>query len=234
MKIKSKNQIYCFKYCPNINLIMELEREFKFLKKLEDCPYVVKSFGRKIVDDKYGIILEFCERGNLAKYFGYHNNNLSNKMKLDIIIQIALALKCLQERKIIHSDLKCENILVVDQSSEKIKIKLSDFGGALFYGIDKEFRCYTIPFAAPENLLRKEPNLKSDIFSFASTCYYIFNINFPFINQEDVKNCKLPNNLSRLNTELQQLFKDCWKFEPKDRPSIEEIIKKLKVIYNKI
>ena len=232
MKIKSKNKEYCFKYFLNTECIDETEREFIFLQKLEDCPYIVKSYGRKEIEGKYGIILEYCKGGNLRKYL--RHNNLSSKIKLDIILQFALALEYLQNKKIIHSDLKCENILVVDESSDKIKIKLSDFGGALNYGKDKHFRCYTPEFAAPEMLLKKEPNLKSDIFSFASTCYYIFINKYPFIKKEDIIKCNLPNLSILKNKELQTLFEDCWKFDPNDRPSIEEIMNRIKKMYNKI
>ena len=233
--IKSKNKLYCFKYYINESDIEETERELNFLEELKDCPYVVKFYGRKIINNYYGLILEFCKGGNLAKYLDNHKNDLSNKIKLDIIFQFALALQYLQEKKIIHSDLKCENILIADESSDKINIRLSDFGGSLYYGKDKEFICITPRFAAPEMLLYEEPNLKSDIFSFASTCYYIFNLNFPFQNNEDIINCKLPNNFSRINNkEFEQLLKDCWKLNPNDRPSIKEIIKKIQKILNTI
>ena len=87
----------------------------------------------------------------------------------------------LEEKKIIHRDIKFENILLVNDIDD-CNIKLVDFGFANKVGnIDLEFACGTPGYIAPEVLKGLNCDFKSDIFSAGIvlyTLYYLVNILF--------------------------------------------------------
>ncbi|KAA6389913.1 MAG: putative serine threonine-protein kinase nek2 [Streblomastix strix] len=78
-------------------------------------------------DHKGYIVLEYCSKGDLRKYI----NNLKETrteitpmLAYEIVGQIASSLYQLHSNGILHSDLKPENVLLV----EGFKVKLADFG----------------------------------------------------------------------------------------------------------
>ena len=81
-----------------------------------------------VLHNKY-IFMEYCEFGNLRKFF--NRRELSTKEKVRLMAQIADGIAHLHANDIIHRDVKPENILV-QKINDKAVIKLSDFGVSKF------------------------------------------------------------------------------------------------------
>ena len=77
------------------------------------------------------LMMEFCDYGDLNKYFRDHPAKFDDiNIKLDLMCQIASGLEYLHGQKIIHRDIKPQNILVTNDLSQPGNdiIKIADFG----------------------------------------------------------------------------------------------------------
>ncbi|XP_063048722.1 serine/threonine-protein kinase tousled-like 2 [Engraulis encrasicolus] len=116
-------------------------REYRIHKEL-DHPRIVKLYDYFSLDtDSFCTVLEFCE-GNDLDFYLKQNKLMSEKEARSIVMQIANALKYLNEIRppIIHYDLKPGNILLVNGTACG-EIKITDFGLSKImdddsYGVD--------------------------------------------------------------------------------------------------
>ena len=107
-------------------------QEPKFMKKLSGHRNIVKYIDSFEVQNEIFIIMEFCEEGNMAKYFEHNNTDKRildplTPFKLDIMLQVCGGLLKLHNEKIVHRDLKPDNILFC-RDGEKVVAKLTDLG----------------------------------------------------------------------------------------------------------
>ncbi len=104
---------------------------------------------------------------------------LTNNVKLckKIIYQLLLSIKELHYLKIMHTDIKPENILTnyINKNDKITNIKLTDFGSAIYEGeySSKVFSIQTKEYRAPEIILEYESNEKIDIWSIGCVLYEI-------------------------------------------------------------
>ncbi|MDN4860069.1 protein kinase domain-containing protein, partial [Klebsiella pneumoniae] len=70
---------------------------------------------------------EYMSGGDLANYILHKRNVLSTEQTKSLLKQISDGLSFLNKFGIIHRDLKLENILVTDKSTEAV-LKITDFG----------------------------------------------------------------------------------------------------------
>ena len=77
----------------------------------------------------YYIFMDYCEGGSLYdEYFVKKKNYYEEEQFYDIFYQCMSGYKVLYDKKIMHQDIKPENILI-----RKGVFKLADFGLSLFY-----------------------------------------------------------------------------------------------------
>ena len=90
------------------------------------------------------------------------------------------ALTYLEQKKIAHNDIKPANFLI-DQYG---RIKLTDFGLSKYVHHDKDFSkdfLGSLPFMSPELVSHKPYHpIKSDVWSFGATVYYLVSGKLPF------------------------------------------------------
>ena len=179
---------------------------------------------------------------NSIKNFDNYSKNsffLNDSMKIKIALQIAFVIKYLHSRKIVHCDLKSPNILI----DKNYNIKLGDFGLSRFIGKNSENikgKIGTPHWMAPEILLGGKYEYHSDIFSYGMILWEILTGDIPYNNIDPKKIENLITNEKNIvkvpdygNLILRKLCKSCINYEPEKRPSIDEILKELKNIYDK-
>ncbi|CAL6009704.1 Kinase [Hexamita inflata] len=119
------------------------------------------------------------------------------------IQQILSAFNYLHRHEIAHLDFKPDNVVLKDminQPGYKPILKLIDFGSCKF-GQTQFVRQMTQGYASPEQLLKKEATVQSDMFSLGVVTYIILSGAHPF----DFKN---PSHMN------EQIIKGQWSWNP--------------------
>ena len=117
-------------------------------------------------DKEYAIVMELCD-GNLQNILNKRNSGFNRDEVLDIIKQLNNTFKIMEENKIIHRDLKLENILIKydDKNKSKFTVKLTDYGvSRKILSLSQKCKTYsgTIRTMAPEILEGEEHDIKCD------------------------------------------------------------------------
>ena len=212
--------------------------------------YITSSVGYLIKGEtkelKRYIIFELGSKGCLIKYITCNKQGLDEKNCKLIFAKILLMVKTLHKLGICHRDLKLENILLGDN----YLIKLCDFGFSAIIPKDKNGKAkkikghYGTPqYTAPE-IHRYIPydGEKVDIFSLGVILFNLRTCKFGFINTKDnnvedklydyIKKKNIPGywtklksliNIEGLSEEFKKLYIKMVAYDPKERPTIEEI-----------
>ena len=128
-----------------------IEKEFKILGELPPHENLVRVFPSKMFScHNYYLLMEYCEGGDLLKFTESRKNNpFSEEEIYEMFYQCMNGYKTLYDKKILHQDIKPDNILI-----RKGVYKLADFGLSLFYE-NHDFgrtREGTLRYIAPEKL----------------------------------------------------------------------------------
>lgn len=137
-----------------------------------DHPNLVKLIGIVYDGNKLPqLILPLMTNRNLRTYVKQHKPG--TKRKLEFIFDIAKGMEYLAEQKFVHGDLAARNCLV----DTKGNVFVSDFGLTKDIYLKGYYRLHNpqlaIRWMAPEVLIEDKFTLKSDVWSFAVTCFEI-------------------------------------------------------------
>ncbi|XP_071304436.1 serine/threonine-protein kinase Nek5 isoform X5 [Agelaius tricolor] len=151
---------------------------------------------------------------------------------LSWFVQISLGLKHIHDKKILHRDVKAQNVFL--RNNGKVA-KLGDFGIARQLNSTTEFAhtCVGTPYYLSPEICENRPyNNKTDIWSLGCVLYELCALKHPFqgnsLHELVLKICRgrfqpvSPNYSYDLRILISQLFK----ISPRDRPSINSILKK--------
>ncbi|ONI23651.1 hypothetical protein PRUPE_2G200500 [Prunus persica] len=92
-------------------------------------PNIIRLFEAIQTQDKIYLVLEYCDGGDLAAYIHRHGKVSENVAK-HFMRQLAAGLQVLQEKHLIHRDLKPQNLLLSTTIEETPLLKIGDFGFA--------------------------------------------------------------------------------------------------------
>ena len=166
----------------------EILNEIDILKKLSH-PNIVKIFEFYITKAHYYIVTEYCKDGEL---FSYIKNKYSERQLAVLFYQIFSGLWYLHDHKILHRDIKLENIMISgkekDQSTgeELFWIKIIDFGTAKIFEKNKKEKDVvgSSYYIAPE-VLKQNYNEKCDTWSVGIILYMALVGKAPFDGKDD-------------------------------------------------
>jgi serine/threonine protein kinase len=151
------DQTLAIKILPdNTALVQEtLTREFKTLSQLQH-PNLVRVFdyGTLPPSTPY-FTMELVEGESLRDFLRDRENVPSIPL---IIRQVLKALAYLHGNRILHGDIKPENIVITEDKDRTIETKLLDFGLAMSLGEERKLMSGTLRYLAPEILLHGMPN----------------------------------------------------------------------------
>uniref|UniRef100_A0A672I4C1 non-specific serine/threonine protein kinase n=1 Tax=Salarias fasciatus TaxID=181472 RepID=A0A672I4C1_SALFA len=178
------------------------------------------------------IVMDYCEGGDLFRKINSQEGVLFQEEQiLDWFVQICLALKHVHDRKILHRDIKSQNIFLTRDGT----VQLGDFGIARVLNSTVEFArtCIGTPYyLSPEICENKPYNNKSDIWALGCVLYEMCTLKHAF-EAGNMKNLVLkiicgsyPPVSTHYSQDLRALLRQVFKRNPRERPSVNAILAK--------
>ena len=174
--------------------------------------------------------MDYADGGDLSMKIKEQNGKFFPENKiLDWFTQICLAIKHIHDRKILHRDIKSQNIFLMKNG----QIKLGDFGIAkcLNQTIDKAKTYIGTPYYLSPEIINSQPyDFKSDIWSLGVLLYEMCALKMPFdasnLPQLYIKiiNCNYPPLNNNYSDEIKKLVKAMLNEQSLKRPNIGEIL----------
>ncbi|XP_069495958.1 serine/threonine-protein kinase Nek5 [Ambystoma mexicanum] len=207
-------------------------KEVTLLAKMKH-PNIVTFFNSIEEKNKLFIVMEYCDGGDLMKRINKQRGVLFDEEQiLGWFVQIALGLKHMHDRKVLHRDIKAQNIFL---SNNGLLAKLGDFGIARVLNNTMELArtCVGTPYYLSPEICENRPyNNKTDIWSLGCVLYEMCTLKHPFegngLRQLVLKICRghfIPVS-SKYSYDLRMLISQLFKISPRDRPSINSILNK--------
>ena len=227
--------------------------EIQILKKLHH-KNIIRLETLKKTNNHYYVIMEYCNGGTLTecleKYKSIYHRAFTEEIVQYLMRQIVSAINYIHDLRIIHRDLKLDNILVkfnneIDKSQLnllKAEVKIIDFGFAAY---KDQSGLLKTAIGSPMNMdpliLRKfnsggKANKelgydeKADIWSLGTLCYQMLigNCAFDAYNMQELVSkveegtYKVPTNLSK---EVVSFLNGMLQYNPQKRLSANQLIK---------
>jgi serine/threonine protein kinase len=177
---------YCAKFLP---------REIKALRRINH-PNVCKLYNTVDDVEKFYMVMEYCQGGDLLEYINKHGYIYEDEAK-KLFRQIVNAVAHCHASGVVHRDLKCENILLDENGNARI----CDFGFAALVQtpvVTLSTHCGSYAYAAPE-ILQNKPYIgaQSDVWSLGVILYAMTVGRLPY-NDTDMATL-----MSQINQRLQ-------------------------------
>ena len=158
-------------------LLEQFRREAKSAAKLVH-PYITNIYDVVSEGDKEYIVMEYVEGVTLKEYL--QKNKLSLNAVLEIGVRLADALQHAHSRRIIHCDIKPQNILI----DKNLNPKIADFGIAKM--VSNQTMVYTstvmgsVHYLAPEQATGGQVTASSDVYSLGVVLFEMLTGKVPF------------------------------------------------------
>ncbi|KAF8207980.1 hypothetical protein K438DRAFT_1814757 [Mycena galopus ATCC 62051] len=208
--------------------------------RLDDIPAAAGVFYRE------ALIWRQLSHPNLLPFFGaYYLEGSKSQLccnpegvnRLSLVLDIALGLDHLHALKLVHGDLKSINVLITGSG----RAVLADFGlssvtdSNLLLSTSNVNAAGTMRWQAPELFRGSDNSFASDVYAFACVCYEIFTDTLPFHELSadiavmwKVMHGERPQRSPSIPDEIWNLMQDCWKEDPQERLSAEQIVFRLR------
>ncbi|RZC41479.1 serine/threonine-protein kinase MARK2, partial [Asbolus verrucosus] len=220
IKIIDKTQL-------NPSSLQKLFREVRIMKML-DHPNIVKLFQVIETEKTLYLVMEYASGGEVFDYLVLHGR-MKEKEARSKFRQIVSAVQYCHQKRIIHRDLKAENLLL----DSEMNIKIADFGFSNEFtpGNKLDTFCGSPPYAAPELFQgKKYDGPEVDVWSLGVILYTLVSGSLPFDGstlrelRERVLRGKyrIPFYMS---TDCENLLKKFLVLNPAKRANLETIMK---------
>ncbi|CAA6665498.1 unnamed protein product [Spirodela intermedia] len=177
---------------------------------------------------------------NICCVVSYLIKNRRRKLPFKVVVQMALdlarGLSYLHSKKVVHRDVKTENMLM----DKARTVKIADFGVARLEAQnpnDMTGETGTLGYMAPEVLNGHPYNRKCDVYSFGICLWEIYCCDMPYpdLTFAEVSSAVVRQNLRPeiprcCPSSLGNVMKRCWDANPDRRPEMDEVVAILEAI----
>ncbi|ELP89050.1 protein tyrosine kinase domain containing protein, partial [Entamoeba invadens IP1] len=214
--------------------------ECEMMSKLRN-PFIANYMGSVTYLPQVSMVIQFFVLGALGEYLRDTKEDflrLPYKLKVRMLFDTARGMEFLHENKIMHLDLKPDNLLVnsLDFNSA-CTIKITDFGTSRFtkksINNSDDKGLGTPIYAAPETFQDVYTNA-GDVYSFAITAWELFYQEEPYMHFKsifEIKDYVISGRRLTIDEKmpktLKKLIEMCWISVPDNRPTFDAITKYL-------
>ncbi|XP_045419413.1 tyrosine-protein kinase SYK isoform X2 [Lemur catta] len=215
----------------------ELLAEANVMQQL-DNPYIVRMIG--ICEaESWMLVMEMAELGPLNKYL-QQNRHVKDKNIIELVHQVSMGMKYLEECNFVHRDLAARNVLLVTQHYAKI----SDFGLSKALRADENYYKaqthgkWPVKWYAPECINYYKFSSKSDVWSFGVLMWEAFSYGQkPYRGMKGSEVTAMLEKGERMGCppgcprEMYELMNLCWTYEVENRPRFAQVEPRLRNYY---
>ncbi|KAK1334671.1 hypothetical protein QTO34_005679 [Cnephaeus nilssonii] len=215
----------------------ELLAEANVMQQL-DNPYIVRMIG--ICEaESWMLVMEMAELGPLNKYL-QQNRHVKDKNIIELVHQVSMGMKYLEECNFVHRDLAARNVLLVTQHYAKI----SDFGLSKALRADENYYKaqthgkWPVKWYAPECINYYKFSSKSDVWSFGVLMWEAFSYGQkPYRGMKGSEVSAMLEKGERMGCppgcprEMYELMTLCWTYEVESRPGFAAVELRLRNYY---
>uniref|UniRef100_A0A0W0FIU1 Protein kinase domain-containing protein n=1 Tax=Moniliophthora roreri TaxID=221103 RepID=A0A0W0FIU1_MONRR len=208
-----------------------------------DHPNVLPFHGLYLQEHRICLISPWAANGSLTHYLDSTNiEDVNHETLSDKVSDIANGLGYLHSKKIVHADLKGDNVLITSHG----RACIADFGlsrltdSQVLVMTSTRALAGTLRWTAPEILIGEgQHTYRSDVYAFGCVCYEIYSHLRPFhdlrsdgavILQVHLgKRPSRPGN-TKLTDRIWSFIETCWATNPLQRPEPEWLIQMLECV----
>lgn len=175
-------------------------------------PNIIQLFEAIQTNDRIYLVLEYCGGGDLSAYIQRYGR-VSESVARHFMRQLAAGLQVLQEKNLIHRDLKPQNLLLATTSATPL-MKIGDFGFARSLTPLQlaDTLCGSPYYMAPEIIQSQKYDAKADLWSVGAILYQLVVGKPPFDGNSQLQlfqNILASTELHFPPTILKELHSDC-------------------------
>lgn len=234
------------------NEMMDLVSEMEMMKMIGKHINIINLLGCCTQNGPLYVVVEYAPHGNLRDFLRQHRTSsgyepaigivekekktLTQKDLVSFAYQVAKGMEYLASRRCIHRDLAARNVLV----SDDFILKIADFGLARDVHCNDYYRKTTdgrlpVKWMAPEALFHRVYTTQSDVWSYGILLWEIMTLGgTPYPSVPSVEKLfQLLRNGHRMekpaccSLEIYLLMRDCWSYQPNERPVFSELVEDL-------
>ncbi|CAB4012377.1 myosin light chain kinase, smooth muscle-like, partial [Paramuricea clavata] len=207
-------------------LLNDIKREVEMMRKLNH-EHLVTLYEAYECGGSYGMVMDYIAGGELFERI-IEKEYLEEKEAVQYLRQLINGLQHMHSKNIVHLDIKPENILCVDATSNRIK--LIDFGLARELKPGETTRCAlgTPDFVAPEAISFNEIKPQTDMWSTGVLTYVLLSGLMPFGGDTDNETlCNISNvdwefdedSFEEISSDARDFIEKLLTLHPEDRLS---------------
>ncbi|XP_076295865.1 fibroblast growth factor receptor homolog 1 isoform X2 [Lasioglossum baleicum] len=232
--------------------MMDLVSEMEMMKMIGKHVNIINLLGACTQGGPLYVVVEFAPHGNLRDFLRDHRpssgyeptigqdskekKTLTQKDLVSFAYQVARGMEYLASRRCIHRDLAARNVLV----SDEYVLKIADFGLARDIHCHDYYRKTTdgrlpVKWMAPEALFHRVYTTQSDVWSYGILLWEIMTLGgTPYPSVPSVEKLfhllRTGHRMEKppcCSIEIYMLMRDCWSYQPNERPMFGELVEDL-------
>lgn len=175
------------------------------------------------------IVMDYADKGDMHKYLYKADARLKEAEILEMFVQIWIAIKYAHDMKVMHRDIKAQNIFL----TKKGIVKLGDFGIAKVLSNTTAIAQTQVGspwYLSPEIIANKPYKFSSDIWALGVLLFEMWSLEPPFKGAtvlelfEIIPTGKYKQIPMIYSNELSDLIARMLRVDPQLRPSINEVL----------